>query len=268
MPVKLGLTLIPEKPIPVQELTPDRLHGLFFSLVGDTLAPILHEPRRVKPFTLSFYISSSRKRRSIFSEREGEAERLHMNVSFLEDALFPRFLYSYMLGAKREFHIGGHRLRALRRPNITDKYLKSYSTLYEEAQTLRRVMLEFTTPTVFRRGSRDLLLPEPKLIFKGLIRKWQAYSDLKIDIDLREYIEDKVFISGVWIGSRRVEFSSGGWVGGFTGRVILGFDSEEERVLKWLNTLARFAEFAGVGRKTTMGFGQVRFHSALPEGEI
>jgi CRISPR/Cas system endoribonuclease Cas6 (RAMP superfamily) len=38
------------------------------------------------------------------------------------------------------------------------------------------------------------------------------------------------------------------------------------KLLKALNVLASFAEFSGVGRKTTMGFGKVKFFRK-PENE-
>ncbi len=134
----------------------------------------------------------------------------------------------------------------------------SYKRLFEEAKPNKRIELRFLSPTSFRRGKLDHPLPEPELIFKGLIRKGQRFSDIKIDVDLREVIKERIAVAGAWIGTRRVNLSGFGWIGGFTGRVALSLEEKEEKVLKWLNALARFGEFAGVGRKTTMGFGAVR----------
>jgi len=266
MPVRLRVSLVPEKPLPVSELSPDRLHGLFFSIAGEELAKELHSYSRVKPFTLCFYFQSGGKRKSLFSDKEdGEVERVQIEVSFLDESLFPRFLSSFVLNEQKDFYLGEFKLRKIRKPYITDRNIKSYRSLFEESKPQRRIMFEFMTPTTFRKGKCDWLMPDPKLIFKGLIRKWQTFSDLKIDIDLREVIENKVIVAGVWIGTKRIEFSGFGWVGGFTGSVILHLDTEEEKTLRWLNTLARFAEFAGVGRKTTMGLGQVRFREVVPE---
>lgn len=266
MPVRLGVSLVAEKPLPLSEISPDRLHGLFFSIAGEELARELHSYSKVKPFTLSFYLQSGGKRRSIFSDGEnGEVERLHIGISFLNESLFPRFLSSFVLNEQKDFYLGKFKLRKIRKPYITDKNIKSYRNLFEESKPQMRIMFEFITPTTFKKGKYDWLIPDPKLIFKGLIRKWQTFSDFGIDIDLREVVKNKVIVAGAWIGTKRIEFSDFGWVGGFTGSVILHLDTEEERALRWLNALARFAEFAGVGRKTTMGLGQVRFREVVPE---
>ncbi len=257
MPLRFRVYLIPEKVLPISEFTPDRLHGIFFSLLSNNLAEEIHSSNGVKPFSLNFLISFQGKKQPLFGAGFETVDRIILEISFLDEGLFPRFLSSYLLEDK-EIKLGDVRLKKLKRPQIREKDLISYENLFSSAEPNRRVELRFLSPTTFRRGNLDHPLPDPDLIFKGLIRKWQRFSDLKIDVDLREVIKHRIAVAGAWVGTRRVHLSGFGWIVGFTGRVILSFEERDERVLKWLNTLIRFGEFAGVGRKTTMGFGVIR----------
>ena len=260
MPTKLRVSLVPEKSINLENLTPDRLHGLFFSLLGEGLAQDIHSQSKVKPFSLNFWVGFEGKRQHLFSCNFEVVDKVILEISFLDESLFPRFLSSYLLEDK-EIKLGDVKLRKLKRPNIREKDLISYENLFSNAEPNKRVELRFLSPTTFRRGNLDHPLPEPDLIFKGLIRKWQRFSDFKIDMDLRGVVKEKIAVAGAWIGTTRVNLSGFGWVGGFTGKVILSFEESDEKILRWLNALARFGEFAGVGRKTTMGFGAVRLEN-------
>ncbi len=257
MPVKFRVSLIPAQAVPTSELLADRLHGLFFSLLTDELGEEIHSQGKVKPFSLNFLVEYEGRLQPLFTTEFQKADKIILEISFLDEALFPKFLSSYLL-VDKELRLGKVKLRKLKKPHIRERELISYTKLFEEALPSRRIELKFMSPTTFRRGSLDHPLPEPELIFKGLIRKWQRFSDLKIGVDLREIIKEKIAVAGVWIGTRRVSLSSLGWIGGFTGRVALSVEERSEEALKWLNALADFGEFAGVGRKTTMGFGAVK----------
>jgi len=246
MPAKLSFTLFPEKPI--TRVLPEQLHGLFFSLLSDGLANELHAPKRLKPFCLWS--------KALFSEKK--TDRLRLEVSLLKDSLLPGVIASYML-EERELKLGDVPLQKSQKPLLKGESIRSYSKIYEEAEPSDTVVLDFLTPTSFKRGGADHPLPEPELIFRSLIRKWVAFSDFPLSVDLRKVIREGIFVSGAWIRTVKFELSEKARAVGFTGRVVLFVDSKDEEVLKWINALARFAEFAGVGRKTTMGMGKVRF---------
>ncbi len=257
MPVRFRVSLFPQEPLKVSELFLDRLHGVFFSLMEEPLARELHEGSSLKPFSLSFFCDIDGTVKPLPAEEEATTRRVIIEISFLKEDLFSRFLASYML-KKHRVSLGGVPLKVSKKPLIREKDLVGYERLLRKAHGSDRFTLKFITPTTFRRGRTDYPLPDPKLIFKGLIRKWQAFSDHRIDIDLREVIEKGVKVSGAWIGTRRVDFSDMGFATGFRGRVLLSLDGLDDKVKGWLATLLHFGEFAGVGRKTTMGFGKVR----------
>ena len=260
MPVSFHVILIPEKPVSSNELTPDRIHGIFHSLLGDSLSKEIHDIKGLKPYSLSY---------PPFFGRQRQIERIRLGISFLIDELFPRFLSSFVLG-NSIIKLGDITLKKVKKPLVNENNIKSYHTIYDESEPSRDIILDFLTPTSFKRGNYDYPLPDPLLIFRGLIRKWQSFSDLKIDCDLREVISSKTMVTGAWIRTKKVEFSSLGKFTGFTGRVVLHVDERRKEVLKWLNALCRFADFSGVGRKTTMGFGSVRKQDPLisKEGNV
>ncbi len=261
MPAKLIVSFNLQSRLCAEELYPDRLHGLFFSISGEALASQIHSYRNIKPFSLGFSTrSETGKRDFLLSNKLSKTEavqKVYLEISFLEEGLFPKFLSNFMLSKESEFSLGGVKLQKIRKPYIREEFIKSYRHLFEEAPEEDRICFEFLTPTSFRKGKYNYPLPDPKLIFKGLIRKWQIFSDYKIDTDLKEEVE-KIKVVGVGIKTSKIELSDLGWVVGFTGRVTFSVDSDKGKVLKWFQALSRFAEFAGVGIKTTMGFGKVK----------
>jgi len=172
-----------------------------------------------------------------------------------------------MLHETRDIFINNVKLKRLKKPFIDERWIKSYETLYEDSEVKKTLVFDFITPTTFKRGKKDYPLPDPKLIFKGLIRKWLFFSGKKIDTDLKKVIEEDIEIMGAWIRTKKVTLS-GGKITGFTGRVVLHINNNNKDVLKWINTLARFSEFAGIGRKTTMGFGMVKLTNSAESSDI
>ncbi len=258
MPVRFSVGFIPEKPISSDSITPDQVHGLFFSLLDKSVAEQLHKPTRFKPFCVGVPV--------IFRE-DKNMERIFLRISLLDEDLFPKILSSLILN-KEDAVLSNIRLKKIIRPFIEERWIKSYKNIFDETEPSNILIFDFKTPTTFKKGEMDYPLPDPRLIFKGLIRKWVTFSDVRINIDLRNVIDEKIEIMGVWIRTKKVTFSKLGKLTGFTGRVVFYVNSENETILKWLNVLGKFSEFAGVGRKTTMGFGMVRFTNAISESNI
>jgi CRISPR-associated endoribonuclease Cas6 len=140
--------------------------------------------------------------------------------------------------------------------------------------------LEFASLTAFhwthpedkRYGSYCACLPLPHYIFPFLARRWQelAPPDL-VGLVQKERIEDYIRAEGVIIDDYSLRahqvhfprFSQRGFVGSC--RYLLrgpddGWPTQQAplTVRQQIYLLARFAYYAGVGYKTTMGMGQVR----------
>jgi len=230
-------------------LTSERLHGAFLNLVsrGDrALAEILHSPRLAqRPFSLH-----------LLGNPTG-TKKLRLRVVILSPELFCRLWSSW---EKR----GGIPLKLGRSVFVPAKLTldgpwcgkATWRELWG-SEPHKEVELVFATPTTFKAGDLDLPLPIPRLVFGNLLRKWNAFSPYPLDVPLQE-IERKVALAEARIHTK--PFYDGrshivGFVGRARFRTLRGSSPE---LVRAVSTLAQFAFFAGVGRKTTHGMGLVR----------
>lgn len=267
MPGKITATFIPQERLKRENLTNDRLHGLFFSLIEGDLARDLHARRSVQPFSLRFFVTTDGKRKDLLSVKEdSDIERIHIEVSFLEDSLLPKFLSSFVLNDKDTFHLDNIPLKKVKKPRIREKDLISYQSLLEKGESFPpKYCVDFITPTSFKKGQGYVPFPQPDLVLRSLIRKWQRFSDISIDLNLTDTMNNELFVTGLKIKTVKVNLSSFGWVAGFTGRVYFRLISEDPKIRQWVSALFLYSEFSGIGSKTTMGFGRVRLVDPFPE---
>jgi CRISPR-associated endoribonuclease Cas6 len=119
------------------------------------------------------------------------------------------------------------------------------------AASQAKLRLEFVTPTGFGRDGGQHVLPEPALIFGNLVRRWRQMGGPECpDFDWRE-------INVIWtrITTKKTEMNRF-VVWGFLGGVLLHIPDVPE-MRQWCYALARFGEYAGVGTKTSYGFGRM-----------
>jgi len=248
MPSRVYIKLSFEKAIEVKELTPDKVHGLFFSLIGGKLADKLHrEYGNVKPYSL--YCGE------VFSEEP--KEELILEVNLLEDSLLPSLLSELLLGKKQAVIYMKEPIKGNFSIKVPQKWVKSYETLIEEVESRPKVGIRFVSPTTFRRNDVDFPFPLPELIFKGLVKKWLSFSKIPIDVDLREYY-NRIEVEKYELRTEKVNFSNGGKLTTFKGYAVYNLSKVNVEALKWLNILLSYARWSLVGRKTTMGLGKVR----------
>lgn len=138
------------------------------------------------------------------------------------------------------------------------------------AATQAKLRLEFGTPTGFGKDGGQHVLPEPSLIFGNLVRRWRRMDGPECPaFDWQE-------IRVIWtrLITRKTEMSRF-VVWGFLGGVLLDIP-DVPGMRQWCHALARFGEYAGVGTKTSYGFGRMmvveetpkRNMKHLPEGEV
>ena len=254
MPIKFKIRFKLEEPKPVEEFTPDRLHALFLSLFPEKIAEEFHKPARYRPFCIWFpeFFKSNQKDNLI--------KNFNLTISILKDEYFSPLLGN-LVEKEREFHLGDTRIITLPYSSslIQQKAFTTYEELYDNASSSPYFSFTFYTPVSFKKGKIDYPLPDPKIVFKSLIKKWNYFSPFKIDVDLREVIENKIAISYLNLKSHKIALSLGGKITGFTGEVGYYVKDPTHQELKWLNTLGRFSIYSGLGRKTTMGLGMVKF---------
>lgn len=123
------------------------------------------------------------------------------------------------------------------------------------------IRMAFETPTAFRVTGFDHHLPDPFHVFGSLLNRWQALGWP----DLAEPAWNRIpcWAEQTSYGSmEKARNQRRGFMGAYRYEVTT---HEEGRGRETLWTLARFAEYAGVGQGTTYGLGRVRI---LRDGDV
>lgn len=127
----------------------------------------------------------------------------------------------------------------------------SFETLMEKAADGRSLKLVFETPAGFGLNGQTHVLPEARLVFGSLARRWAACGGPALP-DLRA---DAAAVVSLKLQSRKRTMKRHAQYG-VTGGVVYRVP---EDVARWYHALALFAEYAGVGARTSQGFGKVRY---------
>lgn len=268
MPHSLVFNLLPLSPIYPDYLSGRHLHALFLTLVSSVdleLGNSLHFSQAEKAFTLSPlqlhqpYIP--KKLHWNYEKAIAANKACWWRISLLDDTLFSKLTQLWLnLNPQKPWHLGPTDLMItsiLGTPQSTQPWANasSYAQLYEEASDQKRTLaFQFATPTTFRQGKFDTPFPTPESVFNSLLKRWHKYSNLEfnnlsLDAIFPSYFDIK---TEVVIDSRS---KSIGCVGQVTYRIL---GDVEPLMIKQLNTLANFAMYCGIGRKTTMGMGMIR----------
>jgi CRISPR-associated endoribonuclease Cas6 len=118
------------------------------------------------------------------------------------------------------------------------------------------ITLKFISPTSFKQAGKIQPFPLPELVFGSLLRRWNAFAPPELNFPSVEWnaqasaFEMKTYALKLEAGA---EIGAEGWV------KYRFFDAEQARIA---TVLAHFASFAGVGRKTAMGMGQVSIQNS------
>jgi len=267
MPYSLVLNLVPRSPIPQAHLSGRHLHALFLDLVQSVdpaLAIALHQQQSDKAFTLSPLQVGNRQGTALQWQHNRSISAgtpCWWRISLLDEGLFGRLTHLWLnLNAQNSWHLGAADLDVisiLGTPQSTQPWANflTYAQLHEQASDCdRQIHLTFCTPTTFRVTNYDCALPTKELVFQSLLKRWNQYSQIPFSKALIEPIYPSFFDIRTEIAiDSRSKFI--GCVGNITFQILGDVDPS---TIQQINTLADFAIFAGVGRKTPMGMGMVR----------
>jgi CRISPR-associated endoribonuclease Cas6 len=271
MPYSLILNLLPRSPIPATHLSGRHLHALFLDLVqshNPDLATELHGQSADKSFTLSPLQIERRPRDFLLQHQHQRAiaqgTPCWWRISLLDEALFSKLAHLWLsFNPQQAWQLGGAELNVISVLGTAQAEqpwvgYTSYAQLHADASVSdRQIQFLICTPTAFRQTKYDSALPTKELVFQSLLRRWNQYSGMPFSEAILESVFPSFFdIRTEIVSDRRSKFI--GCVGKITFQ-ILGDVSED--VIQQVNTLADFALYAGVGRKTPMGMGMVRRNS-------
>lgn len=135
----------------------------------------------------------------------------------------------------------------------------SFEDLVLSAPSHKKLTLQFASPTAFKKtGNHWIVLPEPERIFGSLLQRWNMFSPILLPDDLLGGLNEIMEIESYDLRTRSIQIEGGYTVKGFVGRATFQIHSDNALLIQYLNGLAQFAKYSGVGTRTAVGLGQVQ----------
>lgn len=249
-------------------------YALFLDILrqsNETMAQKVHDLQGQKPFTLSPLQGRIQRYKSSMKVIKDEIYWIRM--TFLTDDIFSYYLEALLKASGRNLRLDQAVLKVdsvLTAPGMSPLCkCEDFESIVSQGSEERQVHLRFFSPTAFRSGGkRNVLFPEPRLLFSSLLPKWQSFSPIKLDSDILAIADKGTRIARYRLGTRILHFGSYQEIG-FEGSCSIEIaDEVREQAVRNLNTLADFAFYCGSGAKTAMGMGQTRrmkYARALPD---
>ncbi len=256
------ITLCPEADVSLPGLGGEALHGLWFEALRRAdadFAAQLHDLRGPRPFSLSGVLNAFPRRQGRLAVPAGNS--LTFRLGLLDDEVIDctltAFLHPEKIGGSLRLGSTPVRLGSVAFQTGSHRLVRSatYPALLQNATDAPRLTLRFLSPTSFRSGTDQDVLPRPERVFGSLFQAWQAWSPVRLDDHLPQ-VFSLLRIAAYELRTELVHFGRYKVIG-FKGQVTYAFPPElRPDVRRLLHALADFAFYAGVGYKTTMGLGQ------------
>ena len=264
MPYSIVIDMYANTEISRDSLKHRIIYGLVLSIIQSSdpqLSKFLHDEEFDKSITL----------RKIYYKNN----ILSLRLTLLDEKLFEKFGNVMLNACMHSYDINGTELKIAKisstrqADNFWADYI-TYGEIFDKAEKKNNIFsFNIVTPLAFKRGDSFLAFPMPDLFFKSLHKKWNRHSGLPFDDIFLEFLERDIFISYYDLRTEAVKDNLKISFTGCVGRVTFKVSGKvSERFIQYLNVLADFAYFAGVGAKTTMGMGQLhRTHPSVSSQE-
>jgi len=222
---------------------PQHMQGWFYDFLRE-VRPELHDSQSPQPFTLAV---------------GGNSGNFWLRITFIDETLYSILSPKLYALNKQKIRLGNAQVRI--KTIIHDKHpwagLSTYPRLFQ-GETTSDYPLRFASPTFFKRKGAHYPLPEPRLVFGSLIDRFRAHAPVEPPDWLSETLT-RTTLRTYSLRTRGIEHEVRAV--GFVGRAVFHLPRASEDEMRWLGALWKFAFFAGVGAKTSLGFGQVKPYS-------
>ncbi|OPZ87055.1 MAG: hypothetical protein BWY76_00657 [bacterium ADurb.Bin429] len=256
MPVSLVTWMYPLEDSSLPHPCSELLHAALFAMANahkPAMAAALHDGDDIRPFALSTLWPRTRVNGTAMALAKMTGCRFRLSL-LTEDAV--ETFYGGLTaaqGAGMPMRLGASLFKIVSTEMEEGCGAVPYDALPME---MERAVLRFLSPTTFRRAGQSYPLPDPSLVYGSLWRKWQAFSTVPFPQDACDELLGAVALSRAALRTRGWQFARY-LLTGFTGVaefVLTKEVSSEARRL--FGALSRFARYASVGLRTTMGLGQ------------
>lgn len=228
---------------------PDGWRGLVYGLLKE-IDPELHAAQH-NPFSLGL---------------GGALGQWWVRIAFLEEGLYARLSpHLFGLAGQTVRLKEAFRVRSVLQEEHPWAGVSTYPKFFQ-GQATASLGLQFASPTFFRRKGHSYPLPEPKLVFDSLTQRWNAFAPVKVPQEVQEAWE-RLLVGQFQGRTHHIAPNQDERGVGFVGRVVYYLPKASPTEAQWMQALGRFAFYAGVGAKTSLGFGRVRMFDPLRKEE-
>lgn len=244
------------------------MHAAFFTILNEFAAGLgnfIHDTMNIKPFTVSFLdpaekISSAQ---NYWQVRRGDKflwRVTGLNAEILRTIMRVPIGYKIQVGAL---------ILSVENFSGDADFVAADDFIFgiKNAQPAAEICFEFVSPTTFRIDNFDAPYPRAELIFASLADKWtQADMPAAVDKKIIRDLAAEIHLCE-WSGQcKKFYLTRDRGTLAFWGKFFYGVSNLSADIVKAFMLLAKFGEFAGIGRLTGQGFGQVRttFISSQP----
>ncbi len=221
------------------------MHGLLIEQMDPEWAEAMHQ-EAVRPYSQYLTVEDGRVLWRIGTLTEEAFDHI------IVPAMKCRELYSRQKG----FSIGISSFSV--KENISyEELARKYWT---EPRRIHHVDIAFLTSTSFKTNGGYAVFPDPLLLFRNLIRKWNRYSDASSleEKDLANQMAEAMQITDYHLHMHPYSLE-GTRINAFRGTLRLGF-FKTDMASRLTAMLAAYARFAGYGVKTALGMGGTVSH--------
>lgn len=237
------------------------MHAAFFKLLAEAspdLVRVVHDELNLKPFTVSFLDPI----RKIPSAKEQwlvrGGDEFFWRVTGLNAAIMQAVM-SIAVGDK--IQAGALALTVAEARTDSIIAVNDFIAGAKTSPPITEIRFDFVSPVSFKTDKFDAPYPRPELIFTSLADKWnQASMPVSADKKIVREFAAQIRLTK-WQGqSKKFYLAADRGTLAFWGNFFYDIGALSRDVQKVFVLLARFAEFAGVGRLTGQGFGQTKIN--------
>lgn len=234
------------------------MHAAFFKILHEfspELENFVHEKLNIKPFTVSFL--DPLKKISIIEGRwqVRRGDKFFWRITSLNEEIFQA---TVSISQGYEIQAGDLILTV---ENFNSEVLtdEEFILSVKKLSPVEGIDFEFLTPVSFRIDNFDAPYPRADLIFSSLADKWtQAQMPATVDKKVIKELAAQIRLTE-WQGrSKKFYLAQDRGTLAFWGNFRYNLKELKPDVRKVFMLLAKFGEFAGVGRLCAQGLGQTR----------
>lgn len=245
------------------------MHAAFFKILNEfspALGDFVHGEMNIKPFTVSFLEPAEKIPCMSGNWQVSRGERFFWRVTGLNAEILRA-----AMSVPEDYKIRAGALTLSVKELFCGDVMpiEEFLSRAKNFPPVKEICFDFVSPVSFRIDDFDAPYPRAELIFASLADKWtQAQMPAACDKKIIHELAAQIRLTQ-WRGeSRKFYLAHNRGALAFLGKFFYNVEALSDDVQRVFILLAKFGEFAGVGRLTGQGFGQTRISLLKKSGEF